>query len=55
MKQVESLIDRSEPRNLILGFADPLKKKDLEEMLLFFDTANKCTYVKNMLDLSKQT
>ena len=24
-------------------------------MLLYFENANKCTYVKNMLDFSKQT
>ena len=26
----------------------------LEEMLLYFEHHTKCTYVKNMLDLSKQ-
>ena len=55
---MESLVDRSEPRNLILGFvADPAaKSRDIsEEMLLYFENANKCTYVKNMLDLKKQS
>ena len=28
---------------------------DLIEMLLYFENSNKCAYVKNMLDSSKQT
>ena len=27
----------------------------LEEMLIYFDQHTKCTYVKNMLDLNKQS
>ena len=77
LRNVESLVDRSEPRNLIIGFAQalesvnqplnvPTKKTikkpikaaasdDLIEMLLYFENSNKCAYVKNMLDSSKQT
>ena len=63
LRNVESLVDRSEPRNLIVGIVSsdkekvPLKdEKDInEEMLLYFDNANKCSYVKNMLDTKKQT
>ena len=77
LRNVESLVDRSEPRNLIIGFAQALEsvnqplniqakktiKKpikaaasdDLIEMLLYFENSNKCAYVKNMLDSSKQT
>jgi len=29
--------------------------ENLEEMLLFFEHHTKCTYVKNMLDLNKQS
>ena len=62
LRNVESLVDRSEPRNLIVGFvtekdaAKVEQDKDIsEEMLLYFDNANKCTYVKNMLDMKKQS
>ena len=62
LRNVESLVDRSEPRNLILGFVEEkdssnreLDKDISEEMLLYFDNANKCTYVKNMLDMKKQS
>ena len=66
LKHVESLVDRSEPRNLILGFVQEkeslvasqitnqhLNKDINEEMLLYFENANKCSYVKNMLDFKK--
>ena len=36
-------------------FAQPVASDNLVEMLLYFENANKCTYVKNMLDFSKQT
>jgi len=78
LRNVESLVDRSEPRNLIVGFvveptrqtnmnipssrgikakkfAQPVASDNLVEMLLYFENANKCTYVKNTLDFSKQT
>lgn len=68
LKHVESLVDRSEPRNLILGFVQEkeslvtsqmlnqhLNKDINEEMLLYFENANKCSYVKNMLDFKKQS
>ena len=88
LRDVECLVDRSEPRNLILGFVyaskasttaganskqnSAAKKKsffrqpnaqvqmmpateNLEEMLLYFEHHTKCTYVKNMLDLNKQS
>ena len=29
--------------------------ENLEEMLLYFEHHTKCTYVKNMLDLNKQS
>ena len=79
LRNVESLVDRSEPRNLIVGFVietvqskqsvmnlpnqrnkgkilkHQISSDNLVEMLLYFENANKCTYVKNMLDFSKQT
>ena len=33
----------------------PVASDDLIEMLLYFENSNKCAYVKNMLDSSKQT
>ena len=33
----------------------PAASDDLIEMLLYFENSNKCAYVKNMLDSSKQT
>ena len=68
LKQVESMIDRTEPRNLIIGFAIYQKssakvisifyllmKPILEEMLLYFENMHKCSYVKNKLDHTKKT
>lgn len=57
LKQVESMIDRTEPRNLIIGFATFTKgsaKPLIEEMLLYFENTQKCSYVKNKLDISKK-
>jgi hypothetical protein len=57
LRNVESLVDRSEPRNLIVGIvSEKGDGNDInEEMLLYFDNANKCTYVKNMIDMKKQS
>lgn len=58
LKHVESMIDRTEPRNLIVGFATFQKqsaKPLIEEMLLYFENTHKCSYVKNKLDMSKKT
>ena len=57
LRNVESLVDRSEPRNLIVGIVTGkgADNEINEEMLLYFDNMNKCAYVKNMLDMKKQS
>ena len=58
LKQAECMVDRTEPRNLILGFAtftSGSTKPIIEESLLYFENTHKCAYVKNMLDLNKKS
>ena len=59
LKNAEALVDRTEPRNLIIGMAqinkNPGGKPQLDELTLFFENTAKCQYVKNLLDLSKKT
>ena len=68
LKMVESMIDRTEPRNLIVGLVILQKGEEKvsnlsrftiqpmsEEMLLFFENTHKCSLVKNKLDLTKKT
>ena len=58
LKHLESMIDRIEPRNLMLGFATFSKnsaKPVIEEMIIYFENTHKCSYFKNKLDLSKKT
>lgn len=45
LKALTCAVDLQEPRNLLI----------CEQILLFFDSANKCTYVRNMLELNRQT
>jgi len=57
LKHVESMVDRNEPRNLIVGFATFEKqsaKPIIEEMLLYFENTHKCTFVKNLIDANKK-
>ncbi len=57
LKHIETMIDRTEPKNLIVGFATFQKqsaKPLIEEMLLYFENTHKCSYVKNKLDMSKK-
>ena len=45
LQTLTCMVDLQEPRNLIV----------CDELVLYFDSVNKCTYVKNMLELNKQT
>ena len=54
LKSVEAMIDRTEPKNLVIGFASFQKnsaKPVIEEILLYFENAQKCQYVKTKFDL----
>ena len=56
LQQVGSMIDRSEPRNLILSFSKQdarTSKVDYEDLLLYFESSFKCTYVKSKVDQMK--
>jgi hypothetical protein len=57
LKHIESIIDKTEPRNLNIGFPVFLKpntKPLVEEVLLFFENGHKCAQVKNKIDQSKK-
>ena len=43
LQTVKLQVDLQDPRNLIVQ----------ESLLLYFDSANKCLYVKNMLEMSR--
>ena len=57
LKHVESLIDKSDARNLMLGFAviQSSQQWTTKEILIYFENTVKCSYVKNMLDHTKKT
>ncbi len=66
LRNVNSLIDKNERRNLKIGFFEvyqtdmqPGQKTQQQyttiEILLYFENESKCTYVKNMLDHTKKS
>ncbi|TNV84769.1 hypothetical protein FGO68_gene16079 [Halteria grandinella] len=57
LKHIESVIDKTEPRNLNFGypvFTKGQSKPTIEEMMLYFENTHKCSLVKNKLDMSKK-
>ena len=60
---VESLIDKTDERNLVIGF--PVFKENpgrpqqpqysIQEMLLYFENSSKCSYIKGVLDHQKKS
>ncbi|CDW77693.1 UNKNOWN [Stylonychia lemnae] len=60
LKLVQSAIDRTEARNLIIAYPDfqnnnKQGKPNVEEMLIYFENTMKCSFVKNKIDISKTT
>ncbi len=58
LKQVQGVIDRSESRHLLMGFAtfqEGMAKPVVEELTIYFETTHKCSYVKSLLDSSKKS
>ena len=64
LRHVESLIDKQDARNLIVGYAVFFPQNQsaaqqaqftTQEILLYFENHSKCSYLKNMLDHTKKT
>ena len=56
LKLVQSGIDRTEPRNLIIAYPNFTSKQaqpKFEEMIIYFESSIKCSFVKNKIDASK--
>lgn len=60
---VESLVDKQDERNLVVGFpvfkvnpARPQQQQySVQETLLYFENSSKCSYIKGVLDHQKKS